>query len=74
MLVAQLVAAGDVVQQAGGDDHVRVCPGLCTGDVQRYAQYAVDVLAIVRAVGIAHALAHIGIQEGIPFAFHVPAP
>ena len=74
MLVAQLVAAADVVQQAGGDDHVRVCLRLSRGDVQRHAKHAVDVLAIVRAVRVAHALAHVGVQEGVSFAFHACAP
>ena len=40
------------------------------GDVERYAKHAVDMLAIVRAVSVAHALAHIGVQKGVSFAFH----
>ena len=71
MLVAQLVSAGDVMQKAGGDDHIHIRLRLSGGDVQRHAQHAVDVLAVMRAIGVAHALAHVGVQKVVLSAFQV---
>ena len=69
-LVPHLVTAANVMQKAGGDDHVFIRVRFGDGDVERYAKHAVDMLAIVRAVSVAHALAHIGVQKGVSFAFH----
>ena len=69
-MIAQLVRTGDVVQEARGnqDVYIDVLFALC--NIQRHAQHAIDVFAVVRAIAIAHALAHIGIQERVLVAVH----
>ena len=56
--VLKLLAAANVMQKAGGDNHVCICARLMRDNIQPYAQHAVDVLRNVRAIA-ALSLIHI---------------
>ena len=66
--VLELLRPPDVVEQAGGDEHVPVRRRLCPGDLQGQVQYPADMLGVVG--GIAHAGAHILAEQREVLLFH----
>jgi hypothetical protein len=67
--VCGLLFAANVMQQAGGDQHVMIHMAFPCRDIKRSIQYAADVVPVMRAV--AHMAEHMGFYQFKGLLCHV---